>query len=93
MCKIDKTEYHYLCSGYPQKFYLYALFATAAILTSYSLLCIYQTLWLLLPPMGGLGSLSGMMKNYKKEFKKIYSQNQSDQELLGDLYNLYYNNR
>ena len=34
-----------------------------------------------------------MMKKYKREFKKIYSQNQSDQELFGDLYNLYFNNR
>jgi hypothetical protein len=47
-------------------------------------------MWLFIPQ---LGSLSGMMIKYKKEFKKIYSQNQSDQELFGDLYNLYFNNR
>ena len=83
-------EYYYRCSGHPQEFYLYALFATIGILILYSLLCIYQIMWLFIPQ---LGSLSGMMIKYKKEFKKIYSQNQSDQELFGDLYNLYFNNR
>ena len=29
----------------------------------------------------------------QKGIQKIYSQNQSDQELFGDLYNLYFNNR
>ena len=83
-------EYYYRCSGHPQEFYLYALFATIGILIIYSLLCIYQIMWIFIPQ---LGSLSGMMKKYKREFKKIYSQNQSDQELFGDLYNLYFNNR
>ena len=33
------------------------------------------------------------MRKYKKEFKKLNHDAKTDQELFGDLYDLYYNNR
>ena len=45
--------------------------------------------------MPQLGSLSGMMAKYKIQFRSSFCQKQrieSDEELFGELFNLYYNN-
>ncbi len=85
-------EHYYVCSGHPQRFYLYVLCAAILILTIYIFCCTFNILWLFCP---GLGSLSGVMRKYRKEFKKMghNTKDQTDQEIFGDLYDLYYNNR
>ncbi len=86
-------DYYYECAGHPQQFYMYVLFVTIAILAVYIFCCAFNVLWLFVPQ---LGSLSGVMRKYKNEFKKktaSQSDLATDQELLGDLYDVYYNNK
>ena len=64
LCPI--ADYWYVCSGHPQKFYLYVLFATIGILCLYIFCCLFNLAWLFIPQ---LGSLSGVMRKYRKEFK------------------------
>ena len=85
------SEYYYHCSGHPQRFYLWVLLTTIAILAVYIFCCAYNLAWLFFPCFG---SLSSVMKKYKTQFKKSRADTRiSDQELLGDLYDLYYNNK
>ena len=52
---------------------------------------IFFTAWLFFPCFG---SLSSLMKKYRTQFKKARSDTRiSDRELLGDLYDVYYNSR
>jgi hypothetical protein len=84
--------YVYQCAGHPQQFYMYVLFATIVILGLYIFCCTFTLMWLFIPQ---LGSLSGVMSTVKNEFCRTQSTNdlRTDQELLGDLYDVYYNNR
>jgi hypothetical protein len=84
--------YVYQCAGHPQQFYKYVLFATIAILGLYICCCTYNLMWLLLPQ---LDNLSSVMSTVKDEFRRTRSSSElmTDQELLGDLYDVYYNNR
>ena len=83
--------YYYRCSGHPIEFYIGVTITTTIIVALYLFCCVFNLLWMFLPQ---LGSLSGAMRTFKKEFRKTRSTTDlSDKELLGDLYDLYYNNR
>jgi len=85
------SEFYYHCSGHPQRFYFYVLLTTMFILAVYIFCCSYNIAWLFFPCFG---SLSSLMKKYRTQFKKARSDTRiSDRELLGDLYDVYYNSR
>ena len=85
------SEFYYHCSGHPQRFYLWVLIITMGILAAYIFCCAYNIAWLFFPCFG---SLSNVMKKYRTQFKKARADARiSDRELLGDLYDVYYNSR
>jgi len=86
----DVHGYFYECSGQPAQFYVYILYITIFITCIYILCNIYNLVWLLIPQ---LGKLSRLMVTYRKNMKARDISNKTDKELLGDLYDIYYNNR
>ena len=86
----DVHGYFYECSGQPAQFYVYILYITIFITCIYMLCNIYNLVWLLIPQ---LGKLSRLMVTYRKNMKARDISNKTDKELLGDLYDIYYNNR
>ena len=85
----DVHSYFFECSGQPAQFYKYILYFTI-IITSFYILCnIYNLMWLTLPCFGRLRRL---MSTYKWNMRKLSGYALSDKELLGDLYDIYYNN-
>jgi len=83
--------YYYECHGNPTEFYIYSLYVTCAIASAYVLCNIFNFLWLVLPCFG---KLSRVMSAYKHNMRQRCKDNQkSDKEVLGDLYDIYYNNR
>jgi len=86
----DVHGHQYECAGHPQQFYLYVLFIVLVLLVAYLLCCFYNLLWLSFPQ---LGALSKVMTKYKTEARRNAKELMTDQELLGDLYHVYYHNR
>ena len=73
------------------QFYQYITIVVVVILLFYLLLAISSVVWL---ACWNLGKLSRVMHNYRVYLRK--NENSSivtDQELLGSLYDIYYNNR
>jgi len=84
-------DYWYECDGTPTQFYLYSLRISMTLTFIYLLLQIYNIVWLLVPD---IGELSRVMSSYKKCLRnQNKDQNINDEDLLGDLWYVYYNNR
>eukprot|EP00092_Neocalanus_flemingeri_P069496 GFUD01085180.1.p1 GENE.GFUD01085180.1~~GFUD01085180.1.p1 ORF type:complete len:487 (-),score=116.41 GFUD01085180.1:160-1620(-) len=86
----DVHGYFYECSGQPAQFYVYILYITIIITCMYILCNIYNLVWILLPQFG---KLSRLMISYKQSMRAREGNSKTDKELLGDLYDIYYNNR
>ena len=87
----DAHGYYYECHGQPTSFYIYSLYVTVAITLIYILCNVYNVLWLLFPCFG---KLSRVMSAYKYNMiERNHGSGKSDREVLGDLYDIYYNNR
>jgi len=87
----DVHSYYYECSGQPAQFYVYSLYITCTITIIYILCNIYNLLWLTFPCFG---KLSRLMSTYKANMRdRAGDTMKSDREILGDLYDIYYNNR
>eukprot|EP00095_Tigriopus_kingsejongensis_P004020 maker-scaffold5_size1054832-snap-gene-1.15 protein:Tk04020 transcript:maker-scaffold5_size1054832-snap-gene-1.15-mRNA-1 annotation:"leucine-rich repeat-containing protein 8e" len=90
----DVHGYHYECAGHPQQFYMYVLFMVIAIIGLYLFCCFYNILWIIFPQ---LGVLSRVMNAYRSDMRqkadaKVDGVQISDRQLMGDLYDIYYNN-
>jgi len=87
----DVHGHYYECHGNPTEFYIYTLY-TAAVLTAVYILCnFYNCLWLLFPQFG---KLSRVMSAYKYNMlEAAKGSGKTDREVLGDLYDIYYDNR
>ena len=72
--------------------YEYSIYLNSALIVVYILTNIYNILWALLPC---LGKLSTVMRAYKKSKREQRGANgkEDDEEILGDLYGIYYKNR
>jgi len=87
----DVHGFYYECHGNPTEFYIYSLYVTCAITMTYILCNIYNFLWLVFPCFG---KLSRVMSAYKYNMReRCEDPRMSDREVLGDLYDIYYNNR
>ena len=87
----DTHGYYYECHGNPTSFYIYTLYVTMALTVLYILCNIYNLGWLIFPCFG---KLSRAMAAYKVNIKeRERNSGKSDKEILGDLYDIYYNNR
>ena len=86
----DVHGYFYECSGQPAQCYVYILYITIFLTCIYILCNIYNLVWLLLPQ---LGKLSRLMVTYRQNMRAREGNTKTDKELLGDLYDIYYNNR
>ena len=86
----DVHGYFYECSGQPAQFYVYILDITICITCLYILCNVYNLVWMLLPR---LGKLSSLMVTYKQNMRAREGNAKTDEELFGDLYNIFYNNR
>ena len=86
----DVHGYYYECSGQPAQFYIYILYITIVLTILYLSCNIYNLVWLTYPKCGKLGKL---MMIYKENMRSREDGSKSDRELLGDLYDIYYNNR
>ena len=83
--------FYYECHGSPTSFYVYTLYMVAAITTIYILCNVYNLLWLLTPHCG---RLSRVMAAYKRNMREREAAGEkTDQQILGDLYDIYYDNR
>jgi len=87
-CEVHGHQYE--CAGHPQQFYMYVLFIVLFLLSVYLLCCIYNLLWLATPCFRELGRV---MNTFKREARRNQKEIRTDEELLGDLYHVYYNNR
>ena len=86
----DVHSYFFECSGQPAQFYVYSLYITCTITIAYILCNIYNLMWLIFPSFGNLRRL---MSTYKANMReKAGDSETTDKELLGDLYDIYYNN-
>lgn len=87
----DVHGFFYECSGQPAQFYLYILYITCVITLIYILCNVYNLLWLAIPVFG---KLSRLMATYKRNMQaQDTSVGKTDREILGDLYDIYYDNR
>ena len=87
----DVHNYYFECSGQPAQFYFYSLYITCTITIVYILCNIYNLMWLTFPCFG---KLSRLMSTYKANMRERAGDSmKSDKQLLGDLYDIYYNNR
>eukprot|EP00092_Neocalanus_flemingeri_P026006 GFUD01028186.1.p1 GENE.GFUD01028186.1~~GFUD01028186.1.p1 ORF type:complete len:488 (+),score=99.87 GFUD01028186.1:471-1934(+) len=85
----DVHSYYFECSGQPAQFYIYILYFTIAITSFYIMCNIYNLMWLTLPCFG---KLSRLMTTYKRNMRDLAGEGKTDKELMGDLYDIYYNN-
>ena len=70
---------------------VYTLYVTCIITILYIVCNIYNFLWLMFPCFG---KLSRVMSAYKYNMlERAHGSGKSDREVLGDLYDIYYNNR
>ena len=84
----DVHSYYFECSGQPAQFYVYSLYITCTITIIY-ILC--NLMWLTFPCFG---KLSRLMSTYKANMRdRAGDSMKTDKQLLGDLYDIYYNNR
>ena len=91
--KCDVNGYMYECVGIPIKFYIYSLIATCILTLLYTFFNIYNFLWLFIPYFG---KLSRVMTRYKNNMLLKAKKNKTgmrDEDVLGELCNIYYNNR
>ena len=87
----DVHNFFYECHGNPTSFYVYTLYVTCIITILYIVCNIYNFLWLMFPCFG---KLSRVMSAYKYNMlERAHGSGKSDREVLGDLYDIYYNNR
>jgi len=87
----DVHSYYFECSGQPAQFYVYSLYITCFITIVYILCNIYNLMWLTFPCFG---KLSRLMSTYKANMRERAGDSmKTDKQLLGDLYDIYYNNR
>ncbi|XP_023321475.1 uncharacterized protein LOC111696157 [Eurytemora carolleeae] len=96
----DKNVYcdvhgvYYECSGIPQQFYLSVLLVALGLLALYLLSTFSTIAWLLCPCWG---KLARMMRAYSYELKAAAvaegKENTSARILMGEMYEIYYNNR
>ena len=87
----DVHSYYFECSGQPAQFYVYSLYITCTITIVYILCNVYNLLWLTFPCFG---KLSRLMSTYKANMReRVGDSMKTDKQLLGDLYDIYYNNR
>lgn len=86
----DVHGYFYECSGQPAQFYVYILYITIVLTVLYLSCNIYNLIWLIFPQCG---KLSRLMVIYRQNMRSREGGSKSDKELLGDLYDIYYNNR
>jgi len=87
----DVHSYYFECSGQPAQFYVDSLYITCTITIIYILCNIYNLLWLTFPCFG---KLSRLMSTYKANMRERAGESmKSDRQILGDLYDIYYNNR
>jgi len=90
LCNVYGTRFE--CAGHPQQFYMYVTFVVLAILVIYIFCALYNLAWL---TFSNLGVLSRVMSRYRILQRKLKGKDNliSDKELLGDLWDIYYNNR
>ena len=87
----DVHSFFFECSGQPAQFYVYCLYITVIITIAYILCNIYNLLWLIFPCFGKLRRL---MLAYKRNLRDSSGGEEVDEkEMLGNLYDIYYNNR
>jgi len=86
----DVHNYWFECSGQPAQFYVYVLYITFVITGMYMLLNVYNFLWLTFPCFG---KLSRLMQTYKGMIMESAKEGQSTAEAMGELWEIYYNNR
>jgi len=86
----DVHGYWYECSGQPAQFYIYVLYITVGITGLYMVLNTYNLFWLLFPCFG---KLSRLMSSYRSMMRAGADPKLSDEEVLGELYSIYYDNR
>jgi len=83
--------FFYECNGQPAQFYSYILYITIAITIMYILCNFYNIMWLLFPCFG---RLSRVMDTYRHNMRaRGANEGKHDKEILGDLWEIYYNNR
>ena len=87
----EAHQFYYECHGSPTSFYIYTLYVTICLTILYILCNIYNLLWLLFPCFGNLSRAMEAYRHNIKEREK--GSGMSDSEVLGDLYDIYYNNR
>jgi len=81
--------FYHECSGQPAEFYFYILCITIALTLMYMLCNVYNILWLTFPCFG---KLSRVMDTYRHNMRERGGNN-TDKENLGELWDIYYNNR
>jgi len=87
----EAHKFYYECHGNPTSFYIYTLYVTMGLTILYILCNIYNLLWILFPCFGKLSRAMEAYRHNMREREK--SSGKSDSEVLGDLYDIYYNNR
>ena len=84
----------YECAGIPTQFYLYVLIVAVALLMVYVVTTIVTLMYLLCPCGGDLASF---MRSYRSKLqsaaKMVDGEETSSKELLGELHEIYYENR
>ena len=86
-------DVHYECAGIPTQFYLYVLVVAVVLEMVYVLVTMF-TMAYLLCPCGG--ELAGFMRRYRNKLRsaaKMDSGDTSSETLLGELHEIYYNDR
>lgn len=65
MCRVHQLWYE--CHGIPMKLYFVTLYVSAVLTGLYILASSYNLLWLLVPHMGGLGSIMRLYRNNRRK--------------------------
>lgn len=83
----------YECSGVPTQFYLYVLLLSLAFLTIYVTTTFLTIMWLIFPCTG---TMARFMRNYSSQLEHAAAakgQEDSGKELMGEMAEIYYENR
>jgi len=90
LCNVYETRFE--CAGHPQQFYMYVTFIVLVLLVNYILCALYNLAWL---SFSRLGVLSRVMTKYYALQRATKGKDKllSDKDMLGDLWDIYYNNR
>ena len=73
--------------------YEYSIYINSILISIYILTNIYNILWVLLPWFGKLSKVMRIYKKSKREAAQKDNEKPLDEKILGDLYEIYYNNR